>query len=92
MTVHFSFHEYLTAFRSGITLSTGSVFFPLLLVGIGVFFAANRTRTLAVVTLASVLLHFVVLPNWQERWVGVFYLSMAVAAAETLQHRRNVAT
>jgi len=38
-----------------------------------------------VVALAYVLLHFVALPNWQERWFGVFYLSMAVAAAEALQ-------
>lgn len=85
MTVQFSFHDYLVAFRSGITLVTGSFFIPFLLVGIGGFFAAKRMRSVAVVTFAYVLLHFVVLPNWQERWFGVFYLAMAVAAAETLQ-------
>jgi len=85
MTVQFSFHDYLVAFRSGITLVTGSFFVPFLLVGIGGFFAAKRMRSVAAVTLAYVLLHFLLLPNWQERWFGVFYLAMAVAAAETLQ-------
>ncbi len=84
MTVKFSFHDYLAAFRSGITLVTGSFFIPFLLVGIGGFFAAKQIRTVAAVTFAYVLLHFVVLPNWQERWFGVFYLAMAIAAAETL--------
>ncbi|MGB9071853.1 MAG: hypothetical protein WCC22_04220 [Terriglobales bacterium] len=88
MTVQFSFHDYLVAFRSGITLVMGSFFVPFLLVGIGGFFAAKQMRTVAVVTFAYVLLHFVVLPNWQERWFGVFYLTMAVAAAEALQARR----
>ncbi len=85
MTVQFSFHDYLVAFRSGITLVTSSFFIPFLLVGIGGFFAAKRMRGVAAVTFAYVLLHFLLLPNWQERWFGVFYLAMAVAAAETLQ-------
>ncbi len=91
MTVKFSFHDYLVAFRSGITLVTGSFFVPFLLVGIGGLFGAKRMRTVAVVTFTYVLLHFVVLPNWQERWFGVFYLSMAVTAAETLKaHSRSI--
>lgn len=85
MTVQFSFHDYMAAFRSGITLATGSFFVPFLLIGFGGFFATKQMRSVALVTLAYVLLHFVVLPNWQERWFGVFYLAMAVAAAETLQ-------
>jgi len=88
MPVQFSFHDYLVAFRSGITLVTSSFFVPFLLVGIGGFFAGRRMRSVAAVTLAYVLLHFVVLPNWQERWFCVFYLAMALAAAETLQAHR----
>jgi hypothetical protein len=45
------------------------------------------------VTLASASLHFLVLPNWQERWCGLFYLFKGVCAAtrlglwsETLQY------
>jgi|SRR5208282_2775369 len=89
MTAQFSFHDYLVAFRSRMTLVAGSFFVPFLLVGIGGFFAAKRMRSVAAVTLAYVLLHYAVLPNWEERWFGVFYLAMAVAAAETLQaHER----
>jgi hypothetical protein len=31
-----------------------------------------------------VCLHFIVLPNWQERWFGVFYLAMGVCAASAV--------
>jgi hypothetical protein len=84
MTVQFSFHDYLSAFRSGITLGTNSFFIPFLLVGIGGFFVAKKMRSVAAVALAFLLLHFIVLPNWQERWFGVFYLAMVVTSAETL--------
>jgi hypothetical protein len=30
------------------------------------------------VTFAYITLHFIVLPNWQERWAGIFYLTMGV--------------
>ena len=80
MTVQFSFRDYLAAFRSGITLAAESFFLPFLLVGmIGV--VSKRMRALFAVGLAYVALHFVVLPNWQERWVGLFYLSATVCAA-----------
>jgi len=83
MTVQFSFRDYLAAFRSGMTLAAESFFLPFLLLGtIGV--VSRRMTALFVVTLTYVVLHFVVLPNWQERWVGLFYLSMGVCAATTV--------
>lgn len=82
MTVQFSLRDYLTALRSGITLVADSFFFPFLLLGtIGLI--VKKTQALFVVALAYVTLHFMVLPNWQERWVGLFYLSMGVCAATT---------
>jgi len=79
MTVQFSIHDYLSAFRSGITKVAESFFVPFLLLGtIGL--ASRRTLALFAVALAYVLLHFVILPNWQERWVALFYLSMTVSA------------
>lgn len=88
MSPQFSFHDYLAAFRAGITLITNSFFVPFLLIGIGGFFGPKRMRSVAAVTSFYVLLHFLVLPNWQERWFGVFYLSMVVVAAETLHGSR----
>jgi hypothetical protein len=80
MVIHFTFRDYLSAFRSGITLATGSFFLPFLLLGtFGLAF--SQARAIYAVTLSYVLLHFLVLPNWQERWVGIFYLTMVVCAA-----------
>jgi hypothetical protein len=79
MVVQFSARDYLAAFRAGITKVAESFFLPFLLLGtLGL--RSVRNRNLFGVALAYVLLHFVILPNWQERWVAVFYLSMLVCA------------
>lgn len=80
MSVHLSLKDYLSDLRSGITLIMESFFLPFLLLG-SVGLVSRRMLGLFAVTLAYVWLHFMVLPNWQERWFGVFYLSMAVCAA-----------
>jgi hypothetical protein len=88
MIVHFSVRDYLSAFRSGITLVEDSYFLPFLLLGtLGL--RPLRNRSLFAVTLAYVLLHFVILPNWQERWVAVFYVAMLVCAVSA-QGSKNV--
>jgi len=91
MTVHFSFHDYLSAFRSGITLVVNSFFIPFLLLGI-VGLVSSRLRALFGVTLAYVILHFLVLPNWQERWVAIFYLCCGICAALTVGSRTASST
>ncbi len=84
MTVGLSVREYFAALRGGITLMTESFFIPFLLLGtIGV--VAKPMRVLFAVTLAYASLHFLVLPNWQERWFGLFYLSMGVCAATAVE-------
>lgn len=83
MTVQFSFRDYVAAFRSGITLAANSFFIPFLLLGT-VGMVSKQMRVLFEVTVAYVVLHFAVLPNWQERWVGLFYLCMGVCAATTV--------
>jgi hypothetical protein len=84
MMVRFSAHDYLSAFRSGITKIADSFFLPFLLVGI-IGLRSRAGRLLLGTTLAYVALHFLVLPNWQERWVAVFYLSAIVCAAPSRQ-------
>lgn len=80
MTVHFSLRDYFAALRSGITLAANSFFFPFLLLGtIGM--VMKRMRVLFAVALSYACLHFVILPNWEERWFGLFYLSMGMCAA-----------
>ena len=89
MIVHFTSRDYLSAFRSGITLTLSSFFFPFLLAGIGVFWKSCSMRTIAAVTVSYSVLHFIILPNWQERWFGVFYLSMALATAVLVARKTN---
>ena len=80
MTAHLSLKDYLSALRGGITLVTESFFLPFLLLGtVGI--VSRQMQTLFTVALTYVCLHFVVLPNWQERWFGLFYLAMGVCAA-----------
>ena len=88
MSIRFTFHDYLSAFRAGLTLVANSFFIPFLLLGtIGM--AERRMRLLFGVALAYVCLHFVILPNWQERWVGVFYLCCGICAATTVEAART---
>src|SRR5579871_2142203 len=77
--VRFTFHQYLAAFRSGLTLALNSFFVPFLALGV-VGLVSRRTRALFATALSYVVLHFMILPNWQERWVGVFYLCYGVCA------------
>ena len=86
MTVQFSFHDYLSAFRSGITLAANSFFIPFLLLGL-VGMIEKELRVLFGVMLAYVILHFVVLPNWQERWVALFYLVCGIFAATVVKRQ-----
>lgn len=88
MVVHFSVSAYLAAFRHGITLVLDSFFLPFLLLG-ALSIDEKRPRTLFAITAAYVLLHFVILPNWQERWVGIFYLSVLVCAAMRLSQSKR---
>jgi len=88
MTVQFSFHDYLSAFRSGITLAANSFFIPFLLLGV-VGLVAKELRALFAVTLSYVVLHFLVLPNWQERWVALFYIVCGICAATAVGRARG---
>ena len=89
MTVRLSSRDYFSALRSGITLMMASFFIPFLLLG-AAGMALRRTRALFEVTLGYLILHFLILPNWQERWFGVFYLSMAVCAAAAVGNEGGI--
>ena len=46
-----------------------------------------RNLPLLTATLAYVALHFLILPNWQEGWVGIFYLGMVISAVKATEER-----
>jgi hypothetical protein len=88
---HFAGHfagDYGSAVRSGITLAANSFFIPFLLLGlVGVI--EKELRALFAAMLAYGILHFVVLPNWQERWVALFYLACGICAATLVKHQER---
>ena len=80
MVPRFSFSDYVSAFRAGITLLANSFFLPFLLLGI-IGASSGRMRVLFAVALSYASLHFLILPSWEERYFALFYLSMGVCAA-----------
>jgi hypothetical protein len=87
VTPQFTVHDYLAAFAGGVRLTLDSFFVPFALLG-AVGLGSRSGRILFGVTLAYVALHFVILPNWQDRWVAVFYIAAAVSAATLLERPR----
>jgi hypothetical protein len=79
MTVQFSVHDYLAAFRSGLTKVADSFFAPFAVIGV-IGLQSRRTWPLMAAATAYLALHFLILPNWQERWAAIFYLCMVVGA------------
>jgi hypothetical protein len=90
MTALFSFHDYISGVRSGITLAAGSFFLPFLLLGLTGLFRAPRSKEIFAVAISYAALHFMVLPNWEERWFAIFYLSMGVVATGRLGRQGQV--
>ena len=94
----FSAHDYIRAFREGLSNAADGVLIPFLLLATIGLAKAGTPRTVLFVTSAYVALHFVILPNWQDRWFCLFYLTAGVAAvrAAAAQWRhmraRNVQT
>jgi hypothetical protein len=88
MLVQFSARDYLSAFRSGITKVADSFFLPFLLLG-AIGLRSRRMLPLLGVTLAYIGLHFLILPNWEERWAAIFYLSAVVCAASPWNQDEN---
>jgi hypothetical protein len=87
MTVQFSLRQYVSAFATGIRAMLASYTTVFVLLGIAGWWLSQRVRPLILVTSVSVALHYFVLPNWQERWFGVFYLAMGIALVAALRER-----
>jgi len=87
VAVHFSFHEYLVAFRKGITVIMESFLLPFTLVGV---LGMKKYPALVGIGFVYAALHYVSLPNYQERWFAASYLLFTVAAVRGMRETRNV--
>ena len=83
-TVSFSILDYEAAFRKGISGALSGVLLPFLIAGAAGFLRCKRLRPFAIVTLAYTFLHFVLLPNWQDRWFAVLYLACGILAVSAV--------
>jgi hypothetical protein len=84
IVAQFSAHDYLKAVRSGLSVMVRSFFMPFLAFGI-ICVTRGRMPALFTVSLSYAIFHFAIFPNWEERFVGVFYLSMGVCAASAIR-------
>lgn len=76
----FSAHDYSRVFRAGINNAAAGFLIPFMLLGLIGLSAGGTAARMVVVTTSYVFLHYVILPNWMDRWFGVYYVSMGLAA------------
>lgn len=80
----FSAPDYLRAFREGLSNAADGVLVPFLLLATIGLAKPGPARTVLFITSAYVALHFVILPNWQDRWFCLFYVTAGVAAVRSV--------
>jgi hypothetical protein len=88
MIAHFTARQYVYFFLSGFKAMLNS-FVPAFLV-LGLLGLNRRTAPLLGVVTAYVVLHYLILPNWIDRWMGVFYVVTCMAAAINLKKRQVI--
>ena len=84
--VHFSFAQYAHFFLSGFKHMFVS-FVPLFIL-LGLIGLNRRTAALLGIVTAYSVLHYLILPNWVDRFFGIFYLVTAMTAASQVQPPR----
>jgi hypothetical protein len=88
MTAHFTVRQYIYFFVSGFKAMLNS-FVPVFLI-FGLLGLNRRTAPLLAIVTAYVVLHFAVLPNWIDRWMGVFYVVTCLVAAIHVKQRQPI--
>lgn len=80
MVLHFSAADYFRAFRGSLGMVLQGWLVPFLLLAVIGVFRRSKQVALAGIALAYIGLHFLILPNWVERWFVVAYIPLAVSA------------
>jgi len=92
MVAHFSGAQYFHALRANLAnISQGWLIPFLLLATIGLFRRSSLTP-LSGIAVIYVALHFLILPNWVERWFVVAYIPMALSAVCVKGHANPALT
>jgi hypothetical protein len=85
-TVHFSLAQYLAAFRAGISTMLSSYLVLFVILGVLGF---RKYPWLPLIAAVYAVLHYVALPNYQERWFAISYLLCAMAAFTSARARTS---
>jgi hypothetical protein len=88
MTAHFTPHQYMFFFVSGFKTMLES-FVPIFIV-LGLLGLNRRTAPLLAIACAYAALHYLILPNWIDRWMAPFYLLTCMTAAFQIQRKSAV--
>jgi hypothetical protein len=83
MTARFEFHDYLVALRGGVTAVIHGEFIPFALLGVVGLLRRppGAILGLTIVSVAYCASHFMIYPDVEERYFGLFFLAMGVSAA-----------
>jgi hypothetical protein len=81
--VQFSPHDYVRAFREGLSNAADGVLIPFLLLAAIGLAKPGPPRTVLFIATGYVAIHFIVLPNWQDRWFCLLYLTAGIAAVRS---------
>jgi hypothetical protein len=83
MVVRFGFRDYLVALRAGVTAVIHGEFIPFALMGVVGLLRRPPSPILGltIVSVAYCTSHFLIYPDVEERYFGLFFLAMGVAAA-----------
>ncbi len=89
MTVHFGFHDYLVALRTGMASAIHESFIPFVLMGaIGLVRRASAAIVaLTLLAMAFGVAHLVLYPDPEERFFGLFFVAMGISVASALFQR-----
>jgi hypothetical protein len=80
MVVHFLVPQYFHALRANLAVIFQGWLSPFLLLAMIGFFRRSSLAPLSLIAVAYVTLHFLILPNWVERWFVIAYIPMALSA------------
>jgi hypothetical protein len=83
----FTPRDYLRAFRSGITNTADGFFLPFFFAGLAGFLRPGNLvlKIVGALMCLYLLLHFILLPNYVDRWFGGYYIAMGMLAAGAIR-------
>lgn len=78
MNLHMSAQGYVSGFRLGIWRMLQSPLLEFILLGLVGLYRKSHLVPISAITITYAMFHFLVLPNWMDRWFVLTYLTLAL--------------